>query len=376
MFRIIIGADIVPTKTNYELFENADVEALVGSELLRELEAADFRIFNLETPICDELDPIPKTGPNLVAPTSTFPGIAAFKPSLLTLANNHILDQGVQGIVSTLNIIREYSIPFIGAGMNLAEAEKPYIFIHEGKKIGIFNCAEHEFTIATETTPGANPFDFLDGPDKIAELREKCDYIIIIYHGGKEHYRYPSPNLKKVCRKMVDKGADVVLCQHTHCISCMEEYNGSVIVYGQGNFLFDHSNSEYWQTSILAKIDIDDGISVDYIPIRKHGNVVRLASPDDAKEIMDNFYSRSDEIKTPGFIEENYKKYCMENCGFYLHLMAGGEKCLGVSIEEYKPCYDRSALLALHNIYRCEPHRELVITALRTMSENYDEVTP
>ena len=43
------------------------------------------------------------------------------------------------------------------------------------------------------------------------ELKKQCDYVIVLYHGGKEHYRYPSPYLQKVCRKIVDKGADIVV---------------------------------------------------------------------------------------------------------------------------------------------------------------------
>lgn len=61
----------------------------------------------------------------------------------------------------------------------------------------------------------------------------------MLYHGGKEYYRYSSPNLQKTCRKMTEKGADLVLCQHSHCIGSYEEYNDSTILYGQGNFIFN-----------------------------------------------------------------------------------------------------------------------------------------
>ncbi|MFP3360883.1 CapA family protein, partial [Planococcus sp. SIMBA_143] len=85
--------------------------------------------------------------------------------------------------------------------------------------------------------------------------------------GGKEHYRYPSPYLQKICRKFVEKGADIVICQHSHAVGCFEEYHNSTIIYGQGNFVFDNSNIEFWQTSILVDINIKDGITIDYIPI-------------------------------------------------------------------------------------------------------------
>ncbi len=361
MFKMIIGSDLVPTETNFDLFSAGDVEALAGKELLDVLKMADYRIFNLETPVCDENDPIPKYGPCLKVPTRAMKGIKAFNPSLLLLANNHILDQGEQGIYSTFSELEKWEIPYMGAGCNLKEAGKPHIIFADGKKIGIYNSAEHEFTIAKEDKPGAYPFDFLDGPDEIAELKKECDFVISLYHAGKEHYRYPSPNLKKVCRKMVDKGADLVVCQHTHCVGCEEEYNGKTICYGQGNFLFDHSDREEWQTSLLVSVEITDKIKADYIPIVKKGNKVRKADDTEAKAIMDGFYKRSEEITIPGMVEEKYKECAMVFKNWYMYSMAGQDKTGGNSAE-FDTEYSVGALLAMINYFTCEPHLENLTT--------------
>lgn len=47
---IVIGADLVPTKSNVELFEKGDIDTLIGSELKDIILNADYRIFNLEIP--------------------------------------------------------------------------------------------------------------------------------------------------------------------------------------------------------------------------------------------------------------------------------------------------------------------------------------
>ncbi|WP_242978133.1 CapA family protein [Garciella nitratireducens] len=245
-----------------------------------------------------------KCGPNLIAPTSTIKGIKALSPSLITLANNHILDQNIQGLISTRHILRDYKIPYVGAGDSLSETNKPYIINQNGIRIGIYTCTEHEFTIAEEDKPGSNPFDPLESLGHIYRLRTECDHIIVLYHGGKEHYRYPSPYLQKVCRKMVEKGADLVITQHSHCIDCYEEYKGATIVYGQGNFIFDRSNSEFWQTSLIIKVNIDKGIHVDYIPIIKEENGVRLAEGEKGRKILEAFHKRSKDILIKGFIEK------------------------------------------------------------------------
>ena len=370
MFEILIGSDLVPTETNFDLFETGDVKALAGDALLNVLKQADFRMFNLETPVCDKEDHIPKVGPYLMTPTRTMLGIKGFNPSLLALANNHIMDQGEQGLYSTITEMEKWNIPYVGVGKNLSEAKRPYILEKDGVKVGIYNCAEHEFSIAEDNKAGANPFDLLESFDHISVLKEECNYVIVLYHGGKEHYRYPSPNLQKVCRKMVDKGADLIICQHTHCIGAKEEYAGSTIVYGQGNFLFDHSKREEWQTSLLVKATISDTMKIDYIPICKKENIIALAENSDAKNIMDNFESRSQEILTPGFVEEKYKEFCLTEMKWYLYALAGGRANLKIDFTEFEPDYSEWGVLCMMNYTICEQHYELVRTALTEYSKS------
>lgn len=370
MFKMLIGSDLVPTKNNYDLFESADTEALIGKRLIDELEGADFRIFNLETPVYDGQAPITKCGPNLIVPTRTMPGIKALNPSLMALANNHILDHGEDGLYSTFAELEKWNIPYIGAGHNLSEAQKPYIIEADGKKIGIYNCAEHEFTIAEENKGGANPFDPLESLDHIAELKEKCDFVIVLYHGGKEHYRYPTPRLKKVCRKIVQKGADLVVCQHSHCVGCMEEYNGSTIVYGQGNFIFCSSDSEFWQTSLLINAEFDETMHISFVPICKKDNTIRYADEKEAKEIMQGFEERSREILIPGKTEEKLKEVCEVFKRWYLYCIFGGNTVFGKNSAEYTvPQLTLNEVMLIRNYLECEPHLELLSTIIKDMAK-------
>ena len=373
MFKMIVGSDLVPIDTNLDLFESGANETLAGKALLDVLNACDFRVFNLETPIADNEAPIKKCGPHLLAPTRTMPGIKGFNPSLLALANNHIMDHGEQGLYSTLDELDKWDIPYIGVGKDLEEAQKPFIIENAGKKIGIYNAAEHEFSIAGKDKAGANPFDLLESFDHIANLKSECNFVVVLYHGGKEHYRYPSPNLQKVCRKMAEKGADLIICQHTHCIGAMEEYKGSTIVYGQGNFLFDHSKREEWQTSLLVKAEFGEKMQVDFIPIRKQENCVRLAEGIDAEEILEAFKTRSEEIKEDGFIYEKYKEFCFSEKKWYLYAMAGGSANLGVNSVEFEPKYSEWGLLCMMNYCICEPHHELLTTLVTELAKEKAE---
>lgn len=371
MIYTIIGGDLVPTESNFELFSSANIAELLGDDLLDVLKQADFRIFNLEIPLTDQEAPIIKCGPNLIAPTSTINGIEQIQTDLLTLANNHIFDQGEQGLYSTIEILEENDIDYVGVGTNLNEAAQPYIWERNGIRVGIYACAEHEFTIATEHSPGANPFDPLESLDHIQDLADKCDHLIVLYHGGKEHYRYPSPDMQKICRKIVDKGANLVVCQHSHCIGAFEKYSGGTIVYGQGNFLFDHSESEFWQTSLLLNVILTGGsMSVEYIPIVKHGNVIRLADEQQSEEIMQGFNERSRQILDEGFVQQEYDKFADQMLNGYLEIFHGRRIISRILNKLFrhrrmKRIYSENDLITMQNIVECEAHKELLQTGLK-----------
>lgn len=369
----LIGADIVPTDSNYELFAAGNAEALVGSELLKILNQAEYRIFNIEAPITDTVSPIPKCGPNLRIPSVCIQGLSSLKVDLATLANNHILDQGEKGLFDTYRYLEKAGIRHVGTGDNLQYARKPFVFPFSGKRIGVFACAEHEFSIATESRAGANPFDPLECPDDVQKLKQECDYVIVLYHGGKEFYRYPSPLLQKTCRKLIEKGADLVICQHSHCIGCEEEYQGGTIVYGQGNFIFDRKSDEFWNSGLL--VQIDDHFHIDYIPLIKNGSSVMKASETESKQILMGFYKRSKEILEKGFVQQRYSEFAGEKCNYYLSASNPTPNTLFRKVigRLTKNTYQQRKMearlgtrgaLKLLNCLDCEAHRELFIEGL------------
>lgn len=371
---IVIGADLVPTKSNVELFEKGDIDTLIGSELKDIILNADYRIFNLEIPLTDESNPIKKCGPNLIAPTKCISAYKAMNIDLLTLANNHILDQGKKGLESSIETLKSAGISYVGVGDSIKDASKPKIICCNGKKIGIYACVEHEFTVATEIDSGANPIDLLETPDHIVELKKQCDYVIVLYHGGKEQYRYPSPNLHKTCRKLVEKGADLVICQHSHCIGCKEEYLQGTIVYGQGNFLFDDEENEYWQTSLLIMLSSD--FEVKYIPLKKTGNSVRLAKGAEAENILEQFNIRSEEILDSDKVYQHYSELADQYKNHYLFSFMKIKRGLLYRIinKLTKGSLDKNIInKAFNSMYRyelenyveCEAHRELLLNILK-----------
>jgi poly-gamma-glutamate capsule biosynthesis protein CapA/YwtB (metallophosphatase superfamily) len=377
---IVIGADIVPTHSNETLFVKGRCEDLVGKEILDLLHKQDFCLLNLEVPLVNKASPIFKCGPALLASTDCINGLNGINPFFFCLANNHILDQGKEGLLSTMDTLRSAGVSFCGAGKNIAEARRPCIYEKNGEKLGVYCCAEHEFSIATEASCGANPYDPLESFDDVRKLKESVDYVVVLYHGGHEEYRYPSPELQRRCRKFVDSGADLVICQHTHCIGCKEDYLKGCIVYGQGNFLFDLQDNEYWDNSLLVSVSLSSaGNTITYVPIEKNGCGVKISDSKVSAKILNSFLQRSEEIKEPGFVQKRYNEFAKSLAIDYLGSISGkrynsflfraankitkGHLKKSIILKNYNKYSSLSAL----NSISCESHSELLAEILKSI---------
>ena len=178
--------------------------------------------------------------------------------------------------------------------------------------------------------------------------------------------------LKKICNKMVEYGADLVVCQHSHCVGSYEEYKNGKIIYGQGNFIFDMADNEYWNTSILVKLTLSKNGTkkLEYIPILKDKNKIKLAGLKEKEEILAGLKKRSIEIKDKRFIEKQYRKFSKEYIINYLYSISGVPRLLrGIDKKILKNrllnyLYKNKLTMVL-NFIECEAHRELLIEGLK-----------
>ena len=199
---ILIAGDICPTKDTKHLFDKEDAGTLF-TNVKDKINSADLAIANLEFPITEIKKGISKTGPILRGDPNHINVFNKLGFGVLSLANNHIKDCGSQGVLDTLKICKENQILIVGAGSNIAQAKESIIKEVNGFKIGFMDFAEQEFNIASDTEAGSNYLDPYYDFDAVAKLKSKVDFLIILYHGGIEYYKYPSPLLQKKCRKLV-----------------------------------------------------------------------------------------------------------------------------------------------------------------------------
>ena len=137
----------------------------------------DFAVLNFEFPIVKTKGfPIVKSGPNLKGQPSSIDAIKYAGFNVCTLANNHILDQGEQCCLDTENLLEKAGIKTVGIGNNLKEASNILYLSKDGLVLAIVNCAEHEFSYATENSAGANPINPIRQYHQIQEAKRSLNY--------------------------------------------------------------------------------------------------------------------------------------------------------------------------------------------------------
>ncbi len=309
--KLLFCGDIsVKNSETEKLFAAQNAEALFN-DIPAEFAKADSVIVNLECAVTDKDTPIQKLGPNLKAPFGTVETLKKAGVTDCALANNHIFDFGKAGLRDTLAEIEKNGLGYTGIGENATDARKNMIIEKDGKKVAIVNVCDHEYSYALEDRVGAREFDPFETADDIAEAKKHADYVVLVYHGGKEHCLYPSSRQVKMCRSMIRRGADVVLCQHTHCIGCAEEFEGGYILYGQGNFHFvwEGDSSKEWNEGLIVSVDFNEGVKVELIPTVVDGAGIRLANEEKKAEILKEIEERSKSL-VDGSYKARFSEFC------------------------------------------------------------------
>lgn len=260
---VLIAGDFCPQARVKKLCEEGKYAEVLGDA--REIvEKADFSIVNLECPITRGGEqPIEKKGPNLMCSEKGIEAIKWAGFDCCTLANNHFLDYGAKGTGNTLETCKKHGLVTVGGGMNLEEASQTLYQKIGGKTLAVINCCEHEFSIASATTAGANPLNPIQQYYAIKEARTKADYVLVIVHGGHEHWQLPSLRMQETYRFFIDAGANAVVNHHQHCFSGYEIYKEKPIFYGLGNFCFDAPKvkSGIWNEGYLLQLQLSDSVS-------------------------------------------------------------------------------------------------------------------
>jgi len=163
---------------------------------------------------------------------------------IVSLANNHAWDMGVEGLQNTIRHLEEMGIQYCGAGMNIEEASRPAVVTKDGLSVAFLAycmCDEPLFghiEVAEENKPGICPLFMDKVVDDIKAAKKKYDKVVVIPHWGKEYSYSPLPEIVDMAKQMVKAGADAVMGGHPHQVQPLVRLHGTPVCFCLGNFLF------------------------------------------------------------------------------------------------------------------------------------------
>ncbi|MFA6391908.1 MAG: CapA family protein [Patescibacteria group bacterium] len=284
---IMLSRDV---DTKMQKYSDFNYPFLKTAELLK---SADITFGNLESPITlgrkiNTNEMVFRSDPESVEGLQ-FAGI-----DLVTLANNHSLNFGKEGLSDTFKYLDESGIGYMGAGKSVKDAFQTYTkeingisfaflaYSYASSPVMDYDSEEQEPTIAF--------MDFDKMKQDVSGASETADFVIVSMHDGNEYEFTPDQHQKDFAHAAIESGADLVIGHHPHVVQTMEKYQKGYIIYSLGNFVFDQMWSQETREGMIAEITFSkEGISgLEFFPVIIEDYAQpRFASSEEGSVILD-----------------------------------------------------------------------------------------
>ncbi len=370
--KILITGDMCPINRIQNLVLDGKFDEIYN-DFSPHLSGNDLNISNLECPLSNHPSPINKLGPNLIAKEECIKLLKYGKFDLVTLSNNHIMDHGKSGLLSTIRLCKENKIDWVGAGCDVEQASKIWYKEIKGKKIAILNFSEIEFSSAENSKAGSNSLVPVRNFYSIKYASENADYVIVIVHGGHERYQLPSPRMVETYRFFIDAGAHLVVGHHTHCFSGYEKYKRKYIYYSLGNFIFDIESKidMSWNFGYVVKLILNDSnILTEIVPYKQCNGIpgIFLLDEQETKRFENEIEDLNKVIGVKELLQLKWKEFVDEKKIEYLIRFEGVNSRIYRALRQrrFLPSFlSRKRKRQLYNLLQCDAHRDISIESLK-----------
>ncbi len=229
-----------------KLFDNIDV-----------FKKTDLLFGNLEGPASDKGNDLGSLYSfRMPADTPTLLKNAGF--DVVSFANNHVGDYGKAAFDDTRARLTAASLPYVGAGDTQAAAEEPVVQIVNGLRVGYlgFTDVGPVWMSAKEAESGVLLASNPRFQDIIKNAKAKVDTLVVSFHWGEE-YKPHNARQEMLAKKAIDSGARIVVGHHPHVAQDVAVYNGGLIIYSLGNFIFDQYFSKETMQGLGVIVALD-----------------------------------------------------------------------------------------------------------------------
>jgi hypothetical protein len=197
--------------------------------------SADCNVANLESPLTVSANGLPYQAHLIKAEPKPSEILKLF--DIFSLANNHIMDYREGGLRDTISFLQGLGKAHFGAGATRDQSLIPYEFERDGQKVAFL--AFTRWHRATRRSAGAAPDRIRLLTRIIANLRQCGYFVAICPHWNYEYIDYPAPSNRRIARRLIDAGANLIIGSHPHVIHGIEYYRGHRIAHSLGNFIFN-----------------------------------------------------------------------------------------------------------------------------------------
>ncbi|MFA6918367.1 MAG: CapA family protein [Candidatus Gracilibacteria bacterium] len=205
---------------------------------------------------------------------------------VFSIANNHALDQKADGRDTTIKALEEQGLGWCG---NVTSVDPDSVYY------GGTEDSSYAFVCLNDVLYGLDKTKALE---LVKQVKEKVDYLIVSIHWGYEYKHTPNNYLQvNFAHALVDAGADFIIGHHPHVVQSFEKYNGKMIFYSLGNFVFDQYWSRDTQEELAIKITLDkEGddeliTEVKLFPMKSELSQPRLMNDDETAKWLKTFVS-------------------------------------------------------------------------------------
>ncbi|MBW3605853.1 MAG: CapA family protein [Actinobacteria bacterium] len=238
---------------------------------------ADLSVVNLETAVTTRGTRAPKQH-TFRAPAEGLTALAAAGVEVVSIANNHGMDFGEVGLDDTLEAAAAADVDVVGGGMTEAAAYAPHRTTISGRRIAVFGATQVLDTFALDAwSPGPQRAGLASAKSTRAGLRHLLagvrrastvdDTVVVVLHWGQERRQCPLPRQRRLARRLVDAGADVIVGGHAHRVGPGGFLGDAVVHYGLGNLVFYISDGPGTASGALAvTIAPDDATTLQWRP--------------------------------------------------------------------------------------------------------------
>jgi len=274
----------------------AEGPAVPFAGVAQTLGSAGLLVANLECVISELGEPQPKAY-TFRAPPAAADSLALAGVDVVSLANNHSLDYGFEALSDTRQRLADRQIAAVGAGDNEAAAHTPVVVERNGLRVAFLAYVDVPVEtrsgfdtrtwIATADAPGIAWADVEQISADVAAARAQADVVVVLLHFGFESRTQVTTAQRAEAHAAIDAGAALVLGSHPHVLQGVERYNGGLIAYSLGNFVFDGFTFPENYSAIFAATLTRDGVGeYNWIPVVMEEGVPRLATPEEAPNIL------------------------------------------------------------------------------------------